>query len=119
MDGARLCLQCNKALKGRIDKKFCDDYCRNNYNNTQKSAKNNLVRNVTNALRKNRRILEASIPDGEEMKKVQRDTLLRHGFDFKYLTHFYTNQKGQTYYFVYEFGYLPLDNDWYLIVQRK
>ena len=27
------CLSCGKLLKGRVDKKFCDDYCRNNYNN--------------------------------------------------------------------------------------
>lgn len=119
MEEQRLCLQCEKTLKGRVDKKFCDDYCRNNYNNAQKSASNNLVRNITNALRKNRRVLESVIPEGEEMKKVQRDILLRQGFDFKYLTHFYTNQKGQTYFFVYEYGYLALENDWFLIVQRK
>ena len=27
----KLCLTCNKPVKGRTDKKFCDDYCRNNY----------------------------------------------------------------------------------------
>jgi hypothetical protein len=26
---AKKCLACGKQLKGRIDKKFCDDYCRN------------------------------------------------------------------------------------------
>jgi hypothetical protein len=30
------CLACNKTLRGRADKKFCDDYCRSNYNNLQK-----------------------------------------------------------------------------------
>ena len=34
---SKVCLACGKPLKGRIDKKFCDDYCRNNYNNQQKA----------------------------------------------------------------------------------
>jgi hypothetical protein len=42
------CLACDKPLKGRTDKKFCDDYCRNNYNNQLKAAKNNVVRNINN-----------------------------------------------------------------------
>ena len=27
------CLSCSKPVKGRTDKKFCDDYCRNSYHN--------------------------------------------------------------------------------------
>ena len=27
------CLECGEAFNGRIDKKFCSDYCRNTYNN--------------------------------------------------------------------------------------
>ena len=61
------CLTCDKPLKGRSDKKFCDDYCRNNYNNQLKSITTNQMRNVNNALGKNRRILEELIPAGEEM----------------------------------------------------
>lgn len=33
------CLNCDKTLKGRTDKKFCDDYCRNSYNNQLKPQK--------------------------------------------------------------------------------
>ena len=29
----RKCLECGTVLKGRSDKKFCSDYCRNTYNN--------------------------------------------------------------------------------------
>lgn len=114
------CLNCGKELRGRSDKKFCDDYCRNNFNNDKNSDSNNFVRNVNNVLRKNRRILEQYLTNNEELKKVQRDRLLQDGFNFKYHTHQYQNQKGQTYFFVYEYGYLPLDNsDWLLIVLRK
>ena len=115
----RLCLTCTKMLRGRSDKKFCDDFCRNNYNNQLKAETNNLVRNVNNALGKNRRILQSLIPDSEEMGKVSKDRLLEEGFQFKYFTNMYTNKKGTNYYFCYEYGYLPLENDWYLIVMKR
>ncbi|MEO7835800.1 MAG: hypothetical protein ABIR50_10800 [Ginsengibacter sp.] len=113
------CLNCEKGLKGRTDKKFCDDYCRNSYNNQLKSTKNNLVRNINNALGKNRRILESFFKQEEEIAKTHKDKLLEKGFQFKYLTHTYTNKKGNVYFFCYDLGYMPLDNDWYLLVKRK
>ena len=117
----KTCLACNKLLKGRIDKKFCDDYCRNNYNNHQKSKGSNssMVRTINNALLKNRKILESILPGDEETAKANKEKLLRLGFQFKYLTHNYTTKSGKTYFYCYDFGYLPLDNDWFLIVKRK
>ena len=115
----KTCLLCEKPLRGRSDKKFCDDYCRAAYNNDLKSAANNNIRNVNNALGKNRRILESLLPDGEQMVKANRDKLLHLGFQFKYMTHTYTNQKGNVYHFCYEYGYLPLENNWFLIVKRN
>jgi hypothetical protein len=119
MEVAKTCMQCGKTLRGRADKKFCDDYCRNNYNNQLKAHANNYVRNINNALGKNRRILEDLLPLSEEMAKITKEKLLHQGFSFKYITHTYTNKKGNTYFFCYDHGYLPLDNDWYLIVRRK
>jgi hypothetical protein len=113
------CLACNKPLKGRADKRFCDDYCRNSYNNQLKSASNNLVRNINNTLGKNRRILESLLPEGEETAKANKEKLQRLGFNFKYMTHTYVTKTGKTYLYCYEYGYLPLENDWYLIVRRK
>ncbi len=115
----RNCTACGKPLKGRTDKKFCDDYCRNNHNNNLNSDSNMLVRNINNTLRKNRRILMSLIPEGEEMAKHPKDKLLREGFSFQYFTHQYTTKKGVTYRFCYEAGYLPLEGDWVLLVKRK
>jgi hypothetical protein len=115
----RQCLQCQKPLRGRIDKKFCDDNCRNVFNNTIKAVPYNLVRNVNNQLAKNRRLLEEVIPAGEEMGKTTRDKMISKGFSFKYLTHTYTNKKGNVYFFCYDYGYLPLEGDWLLVVHRK
>ncbi len=115
----KACLHCGKTIRGRSDKKFCDDYCRNNYNNQLKVHSNNYVRNVSNALGKNRRILESLLPPTEEISKTTKQNLVQNGFSFKYITHTYANKKGNTYFFCYDYGYLPLDNDWYLIVRRK
>lgn len=115
----RECLACGKSLHGRADKKFCNDYCRNAYNNSQKATTTTpLVRNINNALLKNRRILEAALGT-EDMQKLPKEKLLQQGFQFRFMTHTYTNKKGNTYFFCYEYGYLPLENDWYLVVKRK
>jgi hypothetical protein len=113
------CLSCGKPVAGRIDKKFCDDYCRNTYNNQMKSGSNNLIRNINNALKKNRNILAAILPDSEDTAKISREKLLEQGFIFKYRTHTYTNKKGNVYGYCYDYGYLRLEQDWILVVRNK
>jgi len=119
MEETKTCMNCGKTLHGRSDKKFCGDYCRNNYNNQQKGHGNNYIRNINNTLGRNRRILEELLPPSEKMSKATKEKLLHHGFSFKYITHKFTNKSGNTYYYCYDHGYLPLDNDWFLIVRRK
>ena len=114
-----LCLNCSNEVKGRADKKFCNDYCRNEYNNSLKSTSTNLVRNINNALGKNRRILESCLTTGQETGKTNHEKLIAKGFQFKYITNTYTNKKGDTYYFCYDMGYLPTGDDWFLVVRRK
>lgn len=113
------CIECTKPLKGRVDKKFCDDFCRNSYNNKLNSDTNGYVRNINNTLRKNRRLLEETLPATEEMMKITKSKMLEKGFQFKYFTHTYVNKKGNIYYFCYEYGYLMLEGDWLLVVKRK
>ena len=102
-----------------MDKKFCDDYCRNNYNNKQNSDQNNYVRKVNNILRRNRRVLERTIQPGENIAKMHRQKLAEAGYDFRYHTHQLLNKKGQAYHFCYDYGYLQLEADWILVVRRK
>ena len=106
-------------MRGRTDKKFCDDYCRNTFNNRLNSGSNNLIRNVNNALRKNRRILEELMHTDDQAIKVSREKLIVQGFQFRYQTHIYTTQKGSCYHFCYEYGYLPIENNWFLIVRQR
>jgi len=111
------CLACQKPLRGRVDKKFCDDYCRNNYNNKMRAEDSTTTKNILQGLKKNRAIL-AGFLQSEEMVKTTKERLLAKGFQFKYHTHHYENKKGNTYVFCFEFDYLSLDHDWFLIVKR-
>ena len=113
----KLCPECNQKIIGRSDKKFCSDYCRNNYNNKLNKDSKNLVRNVNNRLRKNYRILESLNPD--KKRKVSKEQLRKADFDFTYFTSIYTTKAGAVYYFVYDQGYLPLeDGDFYALVKK-
>jgi hypothetical protein len=112
------CLNCNEIIKGRADKKFCDDACRNNYNNQLNSDQTNYVRNINNILRKNRRILEELLPNDKSTNKIPKQKLEDAGFSFQYFTSVYTNKQSQTYYFNYEYGFLPLENNWMMVVKK-
>lgn len=113
----KACLECGDKIVGRVDKKFCSDYCRNAYHNNRNKDRKNLVRNVNNQLRKNYRILESLNP--KEKTTVSKSKLLARGFNFEYLTSLYTTKTGKVYYFVYDQGYLPLDNGIYALVKRN
>lgn len=111
------CLVCGNKVVGRADKKFCCDTCRNEYNNKNNKDSRNLMRNTHNRLRKNYRILEKLNP--KEKTKTTKAKLTSLGFDFDFITSIYTTKAGTVYYFVYDQGYLPLDNDFYALVKRN
>ncbi len=112
------CLSCNKSVRGRADKKFCDDYCRNAYNNQARTQEPQEVKEIILLLKKNRKILE-DLMGTEDMCKQPKDKFIAKGFLFDYHTHLYKNKNGNTYYFCFEYGFLPLENNWYLLVKRK
>lgn len=111
------CLECQTPLRGRADKKFCSDACRNSYNNRQNSDANNLMRNVNNTLRKNRRILADLNPEGKS--RVHRETMARKGFNFNYFTNIYQTKSGKTYYFCYDQGYIEVEPMHFTLVWKK
>ncbi len=111
------CLECGEKIFGRVDKKFCSDQCRNSYNNRLNSDSNSYIKNVNNLLRKNRRVLLELNPKGKS--KTTKKKLEQKGFNFQYFTSIYTTKAGVIYYFCYEQGYLPLENDYYALVVKQ
>lgn len=117
----RLCVACNRPLHGRADKRFCNDYCRNNYNNQQKNVdrQNTSIKQINASLLKNRKILASLLTEDKETLRVSRNKLMTLGYQFAFTTHSYTAKNGNTYIYCYDYGYLILDNDWFLVVRDK
>ena len=110
------CIECGEKIIGRSDKKFCNDSCRNAYNNNQNKDSSNLMRNVNNKLRKNYRILnEINIEGKTKITKSKLDGL---GFDFNYFTNIKVYKNGSEYKFIYDHGYKILEEDYILIVKN-
>ena len=111
------CLECHEKIVGREDKKFCSDGCRNAYNNKMNKDHTNLMRNINNKLRKNYRILTELNPEGKT--KTTKNKLISRGFDFDLITSVYTTKTGNTYYFVYDQGYMAVENEGYVLVKKE
>jgi len=101
-----------------LDKRFCSDACRNQYHYQANNAPINYVRNVVNALKRNRRVLSELNTGPEGKTRVHRDKLIERGFNFMYHTNVHRTKAGNTYVFCFEQGYLDLGENWFMLVRR-
>src|SRR3546814_80620 len=95
----KTCPECGERVMGRLDKKFCSDSCRVSHNNRLNAPAIRYVRNVTHALMRNRRILQALNPTGK--CKVAEEKMVQKGFDFRYFTSQYTTRGGAIYHYCF------------------
>jgi hypothetical protein len=92
----KVCLECGKPLMGRIDKKFCNTRCRNDYNNAHYGQTTNYIRKVNRILKRNRQILKQHVPQDKSIK-VTKKTLLKEGLALNTLPiYILLNQKKHT-----------------------
>ncbi len=105
----RTCRNCGDGLRGRSDKMFCDDGCRNQYHNQLRKlpALGEPARSIQRQLVKNRRILDGLLKN-QKRRIIDRDILLRHGFSFSFISHQRTTA-GLTSYYCFDLGYKTLD----------
>ena len=108
------CKNCNETIIGRSDKMFCDDQCRNTFNNKIKRRHEKLILDINKTLRKNRRILQQFNPEGKTT--IRTEYLEKLDFYFRYFTHIFITKNKNEYRFCYEYGYLKLDDEKTLIV---
>lgn len=113
----RYCLDCGEPLKGRADQKFCNDLCRNSYNNKKHGATTNLMRNINRILKRNYSVLLELNPD--EKSTVLKSVLEKKEFNFKYHTNIYTTKTGRVYYFCYDQGYAEIEPGKYVLVRNE
>lgn len=103
---SQMCQQCGKVLHGRLDKKFCDAYCRNAFNNKIKRKDEQSISEVNRALRKNRTILKTLSPVGKST--VRKEVLDAMGYNFNVFSSMYRTSTGSIYYLCYEYGFSPI-----------
>ncbi|MEY3434630.1 MAG: hypothetical protein RLZZ195_97 [Pseudomonadota bacterium] len=112
------CKNCNKPLEGRSDKKYCDNYCKSAYQyKNEKENQSNFYLKVDKQLKQNRQILKSYNKAGKAT--IRAEDLLNTGFNPNFFTHYWKNQKGDVYLFVYEFGFLKRtegDKEKYVLV---
>ncbi len=113
----KLCLSCKSEIFGRVDKKFCSDYCRNIFHNEINRDSSAYIRKVNNVLRRNRRILAKFNPKGKS--KILESVLLEEGYNFGFHTNVYNTKKGGKYYFCYDQGFIKLEDGWVALVVRQ
>ncbi len=105
MSEVRRCLNCQKEIEGRIGKKFCNDYCKSNYNYVKNKPKeSSLFKKIDKQLKLNRRILMDFNKAGKAT--VRKEILIAAGFDPNFFSHYWKNSQGDVYLFCYEYGFL-------------
>ena len=111
------CENCGKEIKGRSDKRFCDDNCRNTFNHQKKIPDNEIMSPVINILKKNRGILSA-IYAGDKNPILNKLQLVALGFNFDYCTDRRVLQ-GIEYYFCFDYGYEVLVSGEYAVLSTS
>lgn len=107
----RLCKSCTHPLKGRTDKLFCNDNCRNAYHNNSNSQLNNFIRTINHSLLRNRKILESIFTEVVPKNRIGKAALASRGFIFSYYTHTKKNRRGSPVFYCYEYGYTMMANE--------
>lgn len=106
----KICIVCGEKVEGRSDKVYCSTYCKssNQYQNN-KNKEDSLFVKIDRQLKKNRRILKLYNKAGKAT--VRKETIMSEGFEPKCFTHYWRNNKGDTYLFCYEFGFLAREEN--------
>ncbi len=79
------CLYCNSPIYGRLDKKFCNDDCKNKFNNLARRHRKEMYEEDTRRLKKNYSILENLL--NANIKSARLNELDALGFNADYCTY--------------------------------
>lgn len=114
----KTCLQCEKQLHGRSDKRFCSPGCKNAWNAARRRTTRSVTEQVDSILHRNREILAMLMGEKTTKMEVDRLVLDRAGFNFKYITGIYTNSQGKLYHYVYDFAWMEFSKQVVMIVKK-
>ncbi len=118
MEKIKKCPVCDTIIRGRTDKIFCSLECKRAADYEKRKTEEVLYLEIDRQLKTNRKILKKYNRVGKTT--LRKEDIIKEGFNPKYFTHYWKNNKGDVYLFVYDYGFLALkDNnkEKYLIVQ--
>lgn len=107
------CNDCGAIIKGRIDKRFCNDHCRCNHYNTVNKNRDQGLKKINAILKRNQVILAKFNENG--ITQLSNDMLVSSGFNFGFFTHLLAGPKGEIYHCCYTIGYLKISDTQILI----
>lgn len=116
----RKCRYCDKLIdlsKGRRDRRFCDERCKNSFHNKIAFEEEREAKRINKILKKNREVLK-KMTARKDKNEITKERLLKAGFDFTYYTHHKnTLHYNYQYTFCYDYGYRMVKPEIYKIVK--
>lgn len=110
------CMNCDRTLDGRPNRKFCTATCKSRYHNKsawESRMIDKAIRDITgeahDILWENRNILVQLLEEGKE--QLTKEELEELGFEFNYLTNFSKKDNKTNLLHIYDCGYYFLDNE--------
>ena len=101
------CSFCGTNLLGRVDKKYCNDYCRTASHNQKKSENNQQIKLVDTALKRNRKILADVFERlGQQPGAILERKIQELGFVFHFHTHTIQLKNVKEGVCCYDYGYV-------------
>ena len=118
----RKCPVCGEIMQGRKDKVYCSLKCKSTFHYEKAREQEQFYFEVDAQLKTNRKILKQFNKTGKTT--LRREVLHKLGFNPNYFTHYWKSKNGDVYLFVYDYGFLKLEEkhgdevkNKYLIVQ--
>jgi len=112
-----MCLNCQKEIKGRSDKKYCSDQCRSAHYLLKNESRLNLMKAIHCQLKINRRILNGFNSQGDII--VSKKNLEGIGFNFDHCTQVKFNEEGELIIYCYDRAYLVLNEEEVIILKKS
>lgn len=112
------CRTCEKPVVGRSDKCFCSPGCKNFHHSERRKNSRDSVHEIDSLLHRNREILANLLGDNQK-EMIDRQVLVKAGFEFDFMTNVYWNRALEMYRIVYDFAWMDFTDQRVVIVRKS